>query len=157
MIAWSKLPHSFAMFTGFKNLLLTARIEKKRDCFKHGDPRAIAEKNKDGPGQDCQRPHSYQAIRADNNVLACVICEKTSKSQDPGRPGNCLAFPREKKTCQYCLWYYGFLHMHPHIEWLARSTALLSQELMVRWQTLCWSRMSRLTLTRCIPSLLLAR
>ena len=83
---------------------LKKQEEKERDCFKHGDPRAISEKNKDGLGRLANAPTLTGAIRATmlaSKFVFChflfVICEKTSKSQDPGRPGNCLAFPLEKK------------------------------------------------------------
>ena len=58
------------------------------------------------------------AIMSVENVAAavrvCVICEKTSKSQDPGVEGMLLEFPR-KHCCRYCLWYY--MNMYAHIEW----------------------------------------
>ena len=61
-----------------------------------------------------------QAIMAVDNVLVCVICEKTSKSKDPGDTGILLEFPR-KMTCRYCMWYY--MNMYAHVEWAVYSAA----------------------------------
>ena len=63
---------------------------------------------------------SIQAIMPVDNVLVCVICEKTSKSKDPGNTEILLDFPR-KMTCRYCLWYY--INMYAHVEWAVYSAA----------------------------------
>ena len=65
---------------------------------------------------------AIQAIMPVDNVLVCVICEKTSKSKDPGHTntGILLDFPH-KMTCRYCLWCY--INMYAHVEWAVYSAA----------------------------------
>ena len=88
-------------------------------------PEPSPKKTRIGLDRHAIAPTPTRAIRADDNVLVCVICEKTSKSQDPGGQEHSLAFPR-KIACQYCLWYYP--NMHPHIEWPMYSAAFTGSE-----------------------------
>ena len=77
-------------------------------------PEPLPKKARTGLGRLANASIASTAITAVNDVLVCVICEKTSKSEDPGRGGMLLDFPR-KKACSYCLYYY--MNMFPHIEW----------------------------------------
>ena len=97
VIAWSKLPHSFAMCTSFKHLLLIAHIQntKTKIASSMATPEPSPKKARSGLGRLANAPTPPRPIKAVNDVLVCVICEKTSKSQDPGRPGHSLAFPRK--------------------------------------------------------------